>query len=117
MSTTRRWRYYRTATGTSPVVDFLDDLAVADRAATSAAMRQVRLLGLVTARHLRGDIYEVRSERAGRAWRILFANEGARGQVLLAVHGFEKKSQKTPLSELELAERRLRDWRSRGREG
>lgn len=113
----RRWRYYRTTTGASPVADFLADLAVADRAATAAAMRQVRLLGLLAARHLRGDIYEVRSERAGRAWRILFANEGARGQVLLAVHGFEKKSQRTPPSELELAERRLRDWQSRGRQG
>ena len=105
----RRWRYYRTAAGASPVADFLGGLAVADRAPVAAAMASVRIGGLPVARHLRGDIYEVRAERAGRAWRVLFADEGARGQVLLAVNGFEKRSQKTPRQELELAERRLDD--------
>jgi phage-related protein len=115
VTTKRRWRYYRTAVGASPVREFLDELDVPDRDAVRASMQAVRAVGLTAARHLKGDVYEVRAGRAGRAWRILFAAEGRRSQVLLAVSAFEKKSQKTPPSELELAEQRLRDWRSRAR--
>ncbi|MGH9137202.1 MAG: type II toxin-antitoxin system RelE/ParE family toxin [Acidimicrobiales bacterium] len=45
----------------------------------------------------------------------MFAAEGSRGQVLLAVSAFSKKTQKTPPREITLAERRLGDWRRRGR--
>jgi phage-related protein len=34
--------------------------------------------------------------------------------VLLSLSAFAKKTQKTPLRELERAETRLRDWRDRG---
>jgi phage-related protein len=34
--------------------------------------------------------------------------------VLLSLSAFVKKSQKTPRSEIELAEKRLKDWRARG---
>lgn len=95
--------------------DFLDDLDAEDALAIRAAMYSVRGLGLVVARHVRGDIYEVRAARAGRAWRILFATEGRASQVLLAISGFEKKTAKTPPAELDVAQRRLRDWRERAR--
>jgi phage-related protein len=112
---TRRWRYYKTATGAVPVKDFLDDLDDRDRDAVRAAMRTVRDGGLRVARHLHGDLYEVRAGRAGRAWRVAFATEGGRGQVLLAVTAFEKKTPRTPPGEVALAEQRLRDWRGRAR--
>jgi phage-related protein len=47
-------------------------------------------------------------------YRILFAEEGKRGQVLLALEGFNKKTQKTPPSIVKLAKTRLADWRRRG---
>jgi phage-related protein len=49
------------------------------------------------------------------AYRVLFATEGARGQVLQALEAFKKKTQKTPPAAIALAERRLRDWRARAR--
>lgn len=72
--------------------------------------------GLSVGRHLRGDVYEVRSTGDRVAYRILFAAEGAHGQVLLALEAFKKKTQKTPPATIALADRRLRDWRSRARE-
>ncbi len=42
---------------------------------------------------------------------IRFAEEGSRGQILLALDGFNKKTQKTHRSTIE---RRLVDWRRRG---
>ena len=86
-----------------------------DRDEILAAMKDVQRNGLPVARHLRGDIYEVRATGARAAYRVLFATEGSRGQVLLAVSAFSKKTQKTPPGELALAERRLADWRRRAR--
>lgn len=80
-----------------------------------AAMKEVAVEGLVGARHLRGDVYEVRAEARTRSFRVLFAAEGRRSQVLLSLSAFEKRTQKTPRAELELAEVRLRDWRARAR--
>ena len=47
-------------------------------------------------------------------YRILFAPEGSRGQILLALEGLNKKTQKTPPATIALAKRRLADWRRRG---
>ena len=69
---------------------------------------------MVAARHLDGDIWEVRVDGDRVIYRILFAEEGARGRVLLALEGFKKKTQKTPLATIQLAKRRLADWRRRG---
>ena len=80
--------------------------------------RLVHLLtleGLPAAKHLRGDIYEVKADASTRSFRLLFSTEGRRGNVLLALSAFVKKTQKTPKQELDLAERRLVDWRGRGK--
>lgn len=77
-------------------------------------MLDVRKNGLIAARHLRGQLYEVRADGASASYRLLFAEEGAKGRVLLALHAISKKSQKTPLQEISLAERRLAEWRRRG---
>lgn len=74
------------------------------------------MLGLRAARHVAGDIYEVRAEGKDQSFRILFAQEGARGQVLLAVDGFSKKTRRTPPAKVRLAQERLADWRRRGAE-
>ena len=116
-STRRRWRFYTTSSGRQPVREFLDDrlLPEADRAEIVAAMQRVRVGGLVIARHLRVDIFEIRAEGRDASCRLLFATEGASSQVLLALTAFSKKTQRTPRRELDLAERRLADWRSRSR--
>jgi phage-related protein len=111
----RRWRFYRTSTGLTPVRDFLDSLSDADTASVAAAMRGVAADGLVAARHLVGEIYEVRADGARQTYRVLFASEGRRAQVLLALEGFSKKTQRTPATQIALAQRRLADWRRRGR--
>ena len=111
---TRRWRHYETATGRRPVKDFLDTLDDEDAAAIVAAMSEVREEGLKSARHLRSEIYEVRADGQRGIYRILFAPQGSRSQVFLALAGFKKKTQKTPPQTIRLAQRRLRDWEARG---
>jgi phage-related protein len=68
----------------------------------------------VAARHLREEIWEVGAAGDRVIYRVLFAEEGSRGRVLLALEAFNKKTQKTPAKAIALAEQRLSDWRSRG---
>ena len=70
--------------------------------------------GLRSARHLHGDIYEVRSSGDRVVYRLLFAQQGRRRQVLLTLAALKKKTQKTPPQIIRLAQRRLRDWERRG---
>ena len=60
----RQWRDYRTRAGGRPVKAFLDDLTDEEVAAVVAGMKEVAARGLAAAKHLRGDIYEVRADAA-----------------------------------------------------
>ncbi len=110
-----RWRHYETAAGNRPVLDFIRGIPDEDKAAILAAMKEVRQEGVRAARHLQGELFEVRADGGRVIYRILFAREGERGQVLLSLVAFNKKTEKTPRAQIELAARRLRDWRSRAR--
>ncbi len=83
-----------------------------ERAEIAAAMREVSRDGLVAAKHLTGDIYEVKADTNDKFFRVLFAAEGRYGQVLLSLEAFAKKSNKTPKAKLDLAEKRLKSWRT-----
>lgn len=111
----RRWRVYTTPSGRSPVRAFLETLTDEEAADIAAAMREVRHDGLAAAKHVEGEIYEVKAESERQTFRILFAQEGVHDQVLLALESFSKKQQRLPRDRIDLAQRRLRDWRSRGR--
>ena len=59
--------------GAVPVREFLADLDAQDRAAIRSAMARVQAEGRSLARHLRGDLYEVR---------VSHPREGVEGSVL-----------------------------------
>ncbi len=114
-SAQRRWRDYRTASGRSPVKEFISALPIGDRASIAATMKDVRNHGNVAAHQLRGDIYELKAYAGRRQYRVLYATEGKPDQVLLSVHAIVKTSRSVPGRDIDLAENRLRSWRSRGR--
>ena len=111
----RQWRDYQTESGARPIKDFLLALPDEDRAAILEEMEYVREHGTSVARHLRKDMYEVRAIYNTKAYRILFACEGRFHHVLLALEGFQKKTQHTPKAHMKVAEQRLADWRRRGK--
>ena len=111
-----RWRDYRTAAGRSPVREFIEALPDREAASVLAGMQEVRDRGLRAARHLQEDVWEVRVDGNRAGYRVLFAQEGERGRVLLGLEAFSKKTQKTPNRSIDLAARRLADWRRRGTE-
>jgi phage-related protein len=56
----------------------------------------------------------VRADGERVLYRILYANEGSKNRILLALEGFKKKTRKTPPAEIRLAKRRLSIWRHEG---
>ncbi|MBL0143582.1 MAG: type II toxin-antitoxin system RelE/ParE family toxin [Betaproteobacteria bacterium] len=58
--------------------------------------------------HLQGSVWEVRSNPGSRVARVLFAIAG--GEIVL-LHGFIKKSQRTPADEIALALARWKEWK------
>jgi phage-related protein len=70
-------------------------------------------VGMPSCRPLGGGLREVRSSLTGnRIARVLFCfTEGG----LLALHGFIKKTQKTPADDLKLAGKRMREFKREAR--
>ena len=100
--------FFRTAAGTEPVREWLKSLPREERRIIGEDIKTVQFgwpLGMPLVRKLDKDIWEVRSRLPNRIARIVFT-AGQRRMVLL--HGFIKKSQKTPQADLELAKTRLR---------
>lgn len=99
------------------MLEFLQGLSEDDAAEVAAALHAIAKHGIGEARHLEGEIYEVRADGRWETFRILFAQEGKHDQVLLSLEAFSKKTRQTPRAKIEIAKRRLRDWRSRSRRG
>ncbi|MFR9641478.1 MAG: type II toxin-antitoxin system RelE/ParE family toxin [Rikenellaceae bacterium] len=52
-------------------------------------------------KHLQEGLYEIRAEYEGNIYRIFFCFD--EGRIVVLFNGFQKKSQKTPKSEIEKA--------------
>lgn len=101
--------------GSVPVEEFLDSLDLKTRARFRWSMEQLRVRNVRAreplVRHLEGDLWELREESQTNIYRIIYFFFTGRRIVFL--HGFQKKTQKTPRKELELAKRRYGDFLAR----
>ena len=104
--------FYQTATGNLPVREWLKSLDPEDRKIVGDDLRTVELgwpLGMPLCRSLSSykGLWEVRSPLPGnREARVLFCL--AEGCMVL-LHGFIKKTQKTPAPDLQLAAKRMKE--------
>src|SRR2546426_1435766 len=73
---------------------FLDGLTDEEVATIVAGMKEVAAEGLAAARHLQGEIFEVRADASTRSFRLLFSTEGRWTQILLSLSVFEKRTQR-----------------------
>jgi phage-related protein len=58
------------------------------------------------------NLWELRTVYQGNQYRILFAVIS--GKIILLIHGFQKKTQKIPKKDLDLAKRRLKQFLMKG---
>lgn len=95
--------------GESPARAFLRSLDQQTRARFGWSIEQLRLRN-VSAREplvkkLTSSLWELREESQTNIYRVIYCFVSGRRIVLL--HGFQKKTQRTPRGEIEIAERRL----------
>lgn len=105
--------FYRTPSGNDPVVEWLRNLPKADRVVIEEDLLTVRKgfpMGLPVCRPLGKGLYEVRSSLPSKREARLVLFHHSRLAALVVLHGFIKKSQRTPKPDLELASRRKRDF-------
>jgi phage-related protein len=97
--------FYRTGAGGEPVRDWLKWLSPEDRKRIGEDIKTMEFgwpIGMPVCRPLGDGVYEVRTSMAqNRIARVLFYIDKKSRMVLL--HGFIKKTQKTPGEDLELA--------------
>lgn len=106
-------RFYKTENGAEPVREWLRNLAAPDKKTIGEDIKTVQFgwpLGMPLVDHLDGDIWEVRTKLDRRISRVLFVSENG---LMILLHGFIKKDQKTPKPDLDLAKDRLKQLRRR----
>ena len=102
--------FYATSTGSEPVRAWLKGLPKKDRRAIGEDIAYVQFkwpIGRPRVDHLRGSIWEVRTSLGQRIARTLFAVDE---QTMILLHGFIKKSRTTPPKEIDLAEKRFKEY-------
>jgi phage-related protein len=106
---------YEKANGKSPVMEFLEGLNPKERA---KMIREIDLLSefgpslvFPHTRKMEGSnnagLWELRFKMGSNAFRIIYMIEGSEGTMkYVLLHGFRKKTEKTPEKELEKARNR-----------
>ena len=105
--------FFETETNKEPVREWLQLLTSRDKKIIGEDIKTVQFgwpLGMPLVRHIDGDIWEVRSTLSGGIARVLFVLEG---KVMILIHAFIKKQQKTPKSDINLARARIKLLRKR----
>lgn len=99
--------FYKTVSGSEPVREWLKSLDNKSRKIIGEDIKTVQFgwpLGMPLVRKMDKSLWEIRVELDKRIARILFTSHDG---MMILLHGFIKKSQKTPASDLKLAKQRL----------
>lgn len=105
--------FYRSGNGKEPVRDWLKGLDAPDRRAVGQDLMRAQWrwpAAMPLCRAMGQGLWEIRTELpSSRIARVLLCLDDG---VLVALHAFVKKTQKTPDEELALARKRLKELKS-----
>jgi phage-related protein len=112
--------FYISEAGNSPVEAFLKSLDGKTQARFVWSIEQLRRqnvgAGEPLVKHIDGKLWELRRTSDGNIYRLMYFFFV--GRRIVFVHGFQKKTQKTPHREIEIAQTRMEDYlRRKGGEG
>jgi phage-related protein len=109
--------YYTSETGTCPVKEFIDALSPQSKAKYIFIADLLTEYGLNVrepyVKPITGSrkLFEMRIKDKQNIHRIFYF--AFTGRTLVLLHGFTKKTQKTPAREITVAEKRMKDYMSR----
>jgi phage-related protein len=95
--------FFQTDSGNQPVRNWLKSLELDERMLIGADIMSVEYgwpIGMPTVKYLCDGLWEVRTNLDNKIARVLFRIDG---EKMILLHGFIKKTQKTPKGELDLA--------------
>jgi len=105
--------FFKSESGREPVREWLKSLEKRHRKIIGEDIKLVQYrwpLGMPTVRKIEANLWEVRTKLpGGQIARVFFT---VKGDEMALLHGFIKKSQKTPGHELRLARERKKLWLS-----
>ncbi|WP_439546821.1 type II toxin-antitoxin system RelE/ParE family toxin [Sandarakinorhabdus sp.] len=108
--------FYRTLAGNDVVLDLIRTFNAADKRVIGDDLKTLQMrhpLGMPLSRPLGKGLSELRSSLpSGREFRLFYCFDG-QGLRLLVLHGFIKKSQRTPDKELRIARDRQQEFLQR----
>lgn len=100
-------RFYKSELGKEPVRDWLKNLSKKDKTIIGEDIKTIEFgwpLGMPLVRKLEKGLWEVRSDISNKEIaRVLFT---VKNDVMVLLHGFKKKTQKTPENDLKIAKER-----------
>lgn len=101
--------FYADEQGNEPVREFLNSLDLKTKARFDWSIEQLQMRNIRAreplVRHLEGRLWELREESTTSIYRLIYFFFTGRRIVFL--HGFQKKTQRTPRREIETARRRM----------
>jgi phage-related protein len=103
--------FFKTDAGTEPVRDWLKELNREERKTIGEDIKTVQFgwpLGMPLVRKLETGLWEVRSRLPGRIARVIFTVDD---DLMMLLHGFIKKSQRTPITDLKTARKRRSQYK------
>lgn len=102
-----RVTFYKTHAGRSPVLRYIQDLSVQEKARILAALTDIEEHGLdairATFRQIDGKLWEIKIS-AHRVFYVLL-----RGDEMVLLHAYKKQGQKLPINEREIALKRMKE--------
>jgi phage-related protein len=104
-----RVNFFRQESGREPVRDWLKSLSTEDRKLIGEDIKTVQWgwpLGMPLIRSLGDGLWEVRTDLKGRIARVLFCTHD---NCIVLLHGFIKKTTKTPDKDIRLARQRMKE--------
>lgn len=105
--------FYRTGAGNEPALEWFRALDQEERRIIGFDLRTLQIgfpMGMPLCRSLGNDLWELRSTLPRKIARVLFFIDG---ETFVILHGFIKKSQKTPKQDIEAANARMKAYRGR----
>jgi len=103
--------FCRTESGNEPMREWLKELPRDDKRQIGEDIKTAQLgwpLGMPLIRKIDKDLWEVRTRLESGIARVFFTVDG---EYMILLHGFIKKSQKTPQNELKTALTRLGNYK------
>ncbi|RMF78075.1 MAG: type II toxin-antitoxin system RelE/ParE family toxin [Chloroflexi bacterium] len=107
--------FYLRDDGSSPVREFLESLGDKTQARFLVSIEQLRARNIQAreplVKHIEGKLWELRRTSDGNIYRLFYFF--FTGRRIVFVHGFQKKTGKTPKHEIDIAKARMKDYLAR----